>query len=138
VNPSDGASHPPSGILEPWVERTVTGEWDQGPGSAAMVMPSTQFRTSMGDTPSSAIEWAWTEALAVARPGTSYRLARIPFSIAREQCAKLGCAEGDCLVCKGNGGGMLVLERDDGRRIVLNRVLAWYIQAEVCSPGGSQ
>ena len=102
-----------------------------------MVMPSTAFRTSMGEA-ASRIEWAWTESLAVARPGTVYRIARIPVSLAREHCAKRGCSEGDTFICEGNGGGSLVLQREDGRRIVLDKVLAWYVQAEVFSPGGAQ
>jgi hypothetical protein len=103
-----------------------------------MVMPSATFRTSMGSAPHNRIEWAWTESLAVARPGTTYRVSRIPSSLAREHCAQLGCAEGDTLQCTGNGGQAIVLERPDGRRIVLQRVLAWYVQAEICALGGAQ
>jgi hypothetical protein len=103
-----------------------------------MVVPSTTFRMSRTEAPANRIEWAWTEALAVARPGTTYRIARIPFSIAREQCTTLGCGEGDTVTCRGNGGGSLVLERPDGRKVVLHRMLAWYVQAEVCAPGGAQ
>ena len=103
-----------------------------------MVMPGMMFRRSMGGTGSSRIEWAWTESLAMARPGSTYRVVRIPVSLAREQCTRLGCAEGDCLTCTGNDGGTVILLRADGRRIVLQRVLAWYVQAELCPLGPSQ
>jgi hypothetical protein len=82
--------------------------------------------------------WQWTEALATARPGARYRVARIPFSLARARCAQLGCSEGQVFTCRANAGGTLVLEGPEGRRVILERELAWFIQAEVHSPGGSQ
>jgi hypothetical protein len=82
--------------------------------------------------------WQWTEALAMARPGAAYRVASIPFSLARSRCAELGCAEGETYVCAENHGGTLVLRRADGRNLMLERQLAWFIQAEIYSPGGPQ
>ena len=101
-----------------------------------MVMPTTVYRLSMPSSEAGRIEWAWTEALAMARPGTSYRITRVPFTLAQESCRKLGCAEGEVLRCTGNGGGNLVLERADGSRVVVDRAIAWFIQVEVSSAGG--
>ena len=83
-----------------------------------------------------ATDWSWTEALATARPGNRYRLARVPITLARNRFQELGIGEGDEVTCAGNGGGVLVLERADRRRLVLERTLAWFVQVEIPSPGG--
>jgi hypothetical protein len=102
-----------------------------------MVIPVATYRVSR-HAPPPELEWNWTEALAMARPGTTYRVSRIPFSLAREHCEKLGCAEGEVLTCTGNGGEMLVLHRADGRKVLLDRQLAWFIQAERLTAGQQQ
>lgn len=101
-----------------------------------MVMPSGEFRVSMGVPAAHEIEWAWTESLAMARPGMTYRIAQIPLSAARARCAKLGCDEGQVVRCTGNGGGMVVLERPDGQRVLVENYVASFVQAELCVLGG--
>ena len=82
------------------------------------------------DWQTSSRAWRWTEALAMARPGGRYRRAAIRSSLARERCQELGCGEGETLVCTKNGHGVVALEGSDGRRVLLERGLAWFVQAE--------
>jgi hypothetical protein len=74
--------------------------------------------------------WPWTETLATARPGSRYRLARIPFSISQSRCRELGCTEGATVTCTANGAGRVQFRADDGREAVLEREVAWFVHAE--------
>jgi hypothetical protein len=96
------------------------------------------FRLAMVGEDVRTLPWAWTESLAVARPGASYRVSSIPTSIARDHCGRAGCREGELLTCTSNTGGTVVLERADGRKLLLTRRLAWYVQAEICEMGGAR
>jgi hypothetical protein len=94
-----------------------------------MVTANARLRTASPEVTEGDDVWLWTEALATARPGGRYTVARIPFSIARAHCRKLGCVEGDAYVCARNSGGVLVLESADGRRLIMARELAWFVHA---------
>lgn len=82
------------------------------------------------EEPAGGRRWHWTDSLAMALPGRRYRLLDVRSSIARDRCHALGFEVGDVLECAGNRAGVVVLERADGRRITLERDLAWFIGAE--------
>ena len=100
-----------------------------------MVMPTAKSGTLTEARASPGLAWSWTNTLATARPGNSYRVARIPASLSRESCATLGCVEGEVITCTGNRGGLLTFTRADGSEVAIERTLAWHIQAEPCADG---
>ena len=78
--------------------------------------------------------WSWAESLAVARPGMRYRVTEIIYSLVRDRCEELGINRGDEISCLELHGRALELERTDGRRVVLERDYAWFVQVDPVEP----
>ena len=78
--------------------------------------------------------WQWTDALATARPGSQYRIAQILLSLVRARCGELGCEIGQLFTCLANRGGKVTLLRSDGRKVLVEGELAWYVRTELYAP----
>ena len=75
-------------------------------------------------------EYSWTDALALATPGTQYRITQLGVTTARDRCRNLGLQQGDELVCVDNRRSAVHLARPDGLRVTLERDHAWFVQVE--------
>jgi hypothetical protein len=73
----------------------------------------------------------WERALASAKPGARYRIIQLVFAMVRDQCRELGLGEGDEVECVENRSWSLLLERSDGRKVVLQRDYAWFVQVDL-------
>ncbi len=72
----------------------------------------------------------------MARPGQTYAVKRLLFSLVRERCHREGLHEGDQIACLENRGihRHLVMRRLDGETLELEREYAWFVQVEPLGP----
>jgi len=73
-------------------------------------------------------------ALASAKRGSRYRIRQFVFAMVRDRCAELGLRVGDEVECIGNRSWAVHLERSDGRRVILDRDDAWFVEVELVHP----
>jgi hypothetical protein len=74
--------------------------------------------------------WDWEHSLATAEAGLRYRVTCAVFSIVRERCHEVGCAEGDELTCIENTTEGVMLATSDERIIFIERMYAWLVRVE--------
>lgn len=84
--------------------------------------------------------WYWLHPLATARPGRTYEVKGLLFSLVRQRCHRRGLHEGDEIACIENQGAHrhVVVRRPDGQLAELEREYAWFVQVEPLDGPGSR
>ena len=91
----------------------------------------TSDRTERRTEPFSQTEPAWwLRTLATARPGERCRVTSLVFSLVRDHCRELGFGENDVILCLGNGRDHVALRRPDGKKVLLEREYAWFVEVQ--------
>jgi len=90
----------------------------------------------MGPFPSAHVPDS-AHALASAKRGSRYRITQLVFAMVRDHCAELGLRVGDEVDCIDNRSWALHLERSDGRRVILDRDYAWFVEVELVHVPGT-
>ena len=98
-----------------------------------MTTPEARSPSAASPMSASLHEWSWVASLAAARPGQRYRVTRTLFSLVKERCRELGCADGAELTCDANGGGRVGFSTASGGQKWIERNFAWFVQVEPLS-----